>query len=156
MPLESFSSHDSQEGENVHVLTCVLTKGVKHWSILYGYQKGIYLVLGIVFSTYRSVFSRSGRRVREREEILHDQASKFRCLIYQEWKSGVFLTWLPYKYWVSTWVYSAGFHMPICMSSPWFSRKAKRMDIHVLEFGLLQTANCFSTIYPAVVNLLCF
>lgn len=65
--------------EHSCVHTC-LTMGLKHWSTLYGYQKWVYLVLGMVFRAYQSVFSRSGRRVREREDILHNQASKFSCL----------------------------------------------------------------------------
>lgn len=65
LPLEDVYSRDSQEGQKAHLLICAL----KHWSILYSYQKGVSLFLGMFFRTNQAIFSRPRRRVREREEI---------------------------------------------------------------------------------------
>lgn len=69
LPLEDVYSRDSQEGQKAHLLICALTQGLKHWSILYSYQKGVSLFLGMFFRTNQAIFSRPRRRVREREEI---------------------------------------------------------------------------------------
>ena len=75
-PLKEFCSHGSQVRQKAYVLICALTLALKCCStLLYGYQKEASLtlvVVGMVFKTNQVIISRSGKTVREREEIFPD------------------------------------------------------------------------------------